>query len=214
MFPDKVFLASKSPRRLELLSFCFRKVEQIQSLRIEPKWEHKESAKDYLKRCIQVKSLGAEEAYQLLPRHRGWHFVVAADTIVVLNGEIFGKPDSPADAEKMLGKMVGREHEVLTSYSVSLNYAGSLVENHTELLTTKVKFRKASKAEIRSYVKTGEPLDKSGSYGVQGPALQFVESIQGSYQSVMGIPLFEILKLATIWEKKHLSLAENRLDAS
>ncbi len=204
MFPDKVFLASKSPRRLELLSFCFQNVQQIQSLRDEPKWDHDEKAVDYLKRCIEVKALGAEEAYVLQEKnsknHSENHLLVAADTIVMLKGEIFGKPDSPKDAEKMLQKMMGQQHSVLTAFSVVLYQSGKKAKEETKLLETKVRFRKASLSEIKAYVKTGEPLDKSGSYGVQGPALQFVESVEGSYQSVMGIPLFEIMQLCQKWK--------------
>lgn len=211
MVADKVFLASKSPRRLELLRFCFNNVQQIQSLRDEPLWEKKETAEAYLKRCISVKALGAEEAYQkhmqLQPHgafeSKKWSLLVAADTIVLLAGEIFGKPDSPAGAVKMLQKMMGKEHQVLTAYSVDLYCGTQRKETHRELLRTKVKFRKASLAEIKAYVKTGEPLDKSGSYGVQGPAMQFVESVDGSYQSVMGLPLFEIQKLTRAWMKKY-----------
>jgi len=211
MFPDKVFLASKSPRRLELLRFCFDNVEQIQSLRDEPLWDKGESAENYLKRCIDVKALGAKEAYEKLMQSQEfraknenqWCLLIAADTIVVLKGEIFGKPDSPAGAVKMLQKMVGKEHSVVTAYSVDLYQGTALKESCRELLKTQVKFRKTSLAEIKAYVKTGEPLDKSGSYGVQGPAMQFVESVAGSYQSVMGIPLFEIQKLNRAWMKKY-----------
>lgn len=211
MVPDKVFLASKSPRRLELLRFCFDNVEQIHSLRDEPLWEKGESAESYLERCIDVKALGAKEAYEKLMQsqqfrvaHEGsWSLLVAADTIVVLKKEIFGKPDSPAGAVKMLQKMVGKEHSVMTAYSVDLYFGSECKESHRELLKTQVKFRKAPLAEIKAYVKTGEPLDKSGSYGVQGPAMQFVESVKGSYQSVMGIPLFEIQKLNRAWMKKY-----------
>lgn len=202
MFPDKVFLASKSPRRLELLSFCFENVQQIQSLREEPLWNKKESAEAYLKRCIEVKALGAEEAYEKLlngSSSTSWSLVVAADTIVVLSGRVFGKPESPVHSVKMLQEMSGKEHRVLTAYSLSLFNGATKKDSFVSVSSTKVKFRKLSLAEISAYVKTGEPLDKSGSYGVQGPAMQFVEKIEGSYQSVMGVPLFAIQKKVSEW---------------
>lgn len=206
MISDKVFLASKSPRRLELLSFCFKNVEQIQSLREEPKWDDGESSIEYMKRCLEVKALGAEEAYLKYVEKSGfsgWSMLVAADTIVVLKGELFGKPESPAGAVKMLQKMMGKKHEVLTAYSVDLYQGTKRMECVRELVKTGVTFRRAPLSEIQAYVKTGEPLDKSGSYGVQGPAMQFVEKVEGSYQSVMGIPLFEIQKLNKDWAKKY-----------
>lgn len=210
MVADKVFLASKSPRRLELLRFCFENVQQIQSLRDEPLWNKDESAENYLKRCLEVKALGAEEAFQNHMQMQGfkkkntWNLVIAADTIVVLKGEIFGKPGTPARAIKMLQKMMGQQHTVMTAYSVDLFQGTEKKESCRDILKTKVKFRKAPLAEVKAYVKTGEPMDKSGSYGVQGPAMQFVESVEGSYQSVMGIPLFEIQKLSRAWTKKYL----------
>lgn len=211
MFPDKVILASKSPRRLELLSLLFaqkgRNVEQIHSLRDEPKWDEGDAAENYLKRCIDVKTLGATEAFDISLQNEGWQLVVAADTIVVLKGEIYGKPDNSAHAVKMLMTMMGQEHRVLTAYSLTLykteNKKREKKEAFWELLETRVRFRKAPLAEVKAYVKTGEPLDKSGSYGVQGPALQFVESVKGSYQSVMGIPLFEIQKKVNSWKTKY-----------
>ncbi len=204
MFPDKVFLASKSPRRLELLNSSFQNVQQIQCLREEPTWHSGESAENYLVRCLEVKSLGAQESYlEKYSSSKKWHFVVSADTIVVLKGELFGKPASPAGAVKMLQKMVGKEHTVMTAYAVDLFWGAEKKESVLNTLKTKVRFRKASLTEIKTYVKSGEPLDKSGSYGVQGPAMQFVESIDGSYQSVMGIPLFEIQKLQLLWKTKY-----------
>ncbi|MEZ4814919.1 MAG: Maf family protein [Bdellovibrionota bacterium] len=206
MLIDKVFLASKSPRRLELLRFCFENVEQIQCLREEPKWEIKETAEHYLKRCIEVKSLGAKEALELRMKTASsdeGSLLVAADTIVVLDGEIFGKPESSVGAVKMLSRMMGREHQVMTAYSVALFQGSEEKEAHTALLKTRVRFRKAPLAEIKAYVKTGDSLDKSGSYGVQGPAMQFVEKVDGSYQSVMGLPLFEIQKITQAWKKNY-----------
>lgn len=207
MFPDKVFLASKSPRRLELLSFCFKKVQQINSLREEPLWNGVESAREYLKRCIEVKSLGAEEAYEKILEKEAslaWSLVVSADTIVVLDERVFGKPESSRHSIKMLQEMSGREHKVLTAYALSLFKGKEKKTAYIDVSSTGVKFRKLKLSEIKTYVKTGEPLDKSGSYGVQGPAMQFVEKVAGSYQSVMGIPLYAIQAKLKEWEREYL----------
>lgn len=208
MLPDKVFLASKSPRRLELLSSAFKNVEQINSLLEEPKWHKNQSPAEYLKECIAVKALGARQAYDLLQNkiqnRSDWSMIVAADTVVVRGPILYGKPEGPKAAVNMLSEIMGKEHRVQTAYYLGLYQGGVLKDEVQDLISTSVKFRKASIKEIEAYVKTGEPLDKSGSYGVQGPALQFVEKVEGSYASVMGLPVYEIHKQVSIWQKKFL----------
>jgi septum formation protein len=204
----KVFLASQSPRRLELLSLIFPNLQKIQSTREEPLFEKNQNPRDYLDYCIEVKSLGAREAYtQHIESEKDpskqWNLVVAADTVVLLGKTLFGKPEGAAGAKKMLVKMMGLKHSVLTAYSLELFEGAKSVEFFSEVLETKVKFKKSSTREIKDYVKTGEPLDKSGSYGVQGPALQFVESIEGSYASVMGIPSYALLSKVQKWQRKY-----------
>ncbi len=206
MLPDKVFLASKSPRRLELLSSAFKNVEQINSLLEEPKWHKNQSPADYLKDCIAIKSLGARQAYELHQdktlNKNTWALIVAADTVVVRGQILYGKPEGPQGAVEMLSELMGKEHVVQTAYYVGLYKGKVLKDEFQDLISTKVCFRKTSRKDIEAYVKTGEPLDKSGSYGVQGPALQFVEKVEGSYASVMGLPVFEIHKKILFWQKK------------
>jgi septum formation protein len=205
MLLDKVFLASKSPRRLELLSSAFQKVEQIDSLLEEPKWHKNQSPAEYINQCIAIKSLGARQAYELYQeknQNNTWALIVAADTVVVRGPILYGKPEGPKGAVQMLTELMGKEHQVQTAYYVGLYQGGVLKDEFQDLISTKVRFRKASLKEIEAYVKTGEPLDKSGSYGVQGPALQFVEKVEGSYASVMGLPVFEIHKQVSFWQKK------------
>ena len=212
MLPDKVFLASKSPRRLELLSSAFEKVEQINSLLEEPKWQKNQSPAQYLQECIAIKALGARQAYELQQntklqnqQNKGdWALIVAADTVVVRGKILYGKPEGPEGAVQMLSELMGKEHVVQTAYYLGLYKEGILQDEVQNLISTKVRFRKASQQEILAYVRTGEPLDKSGSYGVQGPALQFVEKVDGSYASVMGLPVFEIHKQVVLWQKKFL----------
>lgn len=208
MLPDKVFLASKSPRRLELLSSAFKNVEQINSLLDEPKWHKNQGPAEYLKECIAIKALGARQAYELhrdkTQNNNTWELIVAADTVVVRGQILYGKPENSKGAVQMLTELMGKEHVVQTAYYVGLYQTGVLQDEFQDLISTKVRFRKASTKEIETYVRTGEPLDKSGSYGVQGPALQFVEKVEGSYASVMGLPVFEIHKQVSLWEKKFL----------
>lgn len=117
--------------------------------------------------------------------------VIGADTIVVLDGEIFGKPDSVAGAEKMLARLAGKRHEVITGLAIC---AGSSVYTAAEV--TEVYFGDMTAEEIREYVATGEPLDKSGSYALQGGATKFIEKIHGDWSNVVGLPVYRLKKLA------------------
>ncbi len=114
--------------------------------------------------------------------------VVAADTIVVRDGVILGKPTDADDAIAMLRSLSGRSHEVVTGFAVS--GGGSTTR---EAVTTRVTFRPLTDAVIRDYVATGEPMDKAGSYGIQGIGAMLVTSIDGSYTNVVGLPLVEVL---------------------
>ncbi len=112
--------------------------------------------------------------------------VIAADTIVVLDGQILGKPAGPADARRMLAQLSGREHSVMTGIAVAEVPAGRLA---TDLAVTAVRFRQLAPEEIDAYVATGEPLDKAGAYGIQEKGALFVEKIDGCYSNVVGLPL-------------------------
>jgi septum formation protein len=122
--------------------------------------------------------------------------VIGADTIVELDGDIIGKPASPEDAIHTLQRMQGREHTVYTGLAVLKNDYSDI-----RFDATKVRFRPMSEKEIRWYVSTGDPLDKAGSYGIQGLASVFVESIEGDYFNVVGLPapvLYEMLLKANV----------------
>jgi len=208
VFPDKVILASNSPRRLELLGAAFNNVEKINSKAEEPTWHKGESARDYLKRCVEVKAQGARDAFEEQIKSStyasGWNLLVVADTIVVLGERLFGKPESPQGAFDMLSTLMGKTHEVQTAFALDLYRSEKRVDSFNEILITRVTFAKPTPQELWNYVKTGEPMDKSGSYGVQGPALQFVKKIEGSYLSVMGLPIARISEQLKSWQKKHL----------
>lgn len=116
--------------------------------------------------------------------------ILAADTLVALDGEILGKPRDRAEAARMLRKLSGRTHRVLTG--MALFFQGQ-VRTHVE--TTQVEFSPLSEKDIAWYIATGEPLDKAGAYGIQGKAALFIPSIQGSYTNVVGLPLAPLKKL-------------------
>ncbi|MCI6956047.1 MAG: Maf family protein [Candidatus Faecousia sp.] len=170
-----LILASGSPRRRELLSlfgipFIIRAadIDETMNPALPPETE--------VARVSRLKALA-------VPREEE-DVVVAADTIVVCGGRVLGKPHSPDEAEKMLRLLSGREHQVMTGCTVC---APGGTETFTEI--TALRFRELSDAEIRRYVASGEPMDKAGSYGIQGGAALFCEGMQGDYYNVMGLPV-------------------------
>jgi septum formation protein len=116
--------------------------------------------------------------------------ILAADTCVVLDDEIFGKPRDRADAEAMLRRLSGREHTVLTA--VTLLHETS---DYAALNASRVTFRGLTNGEIRRYWDTGEPVDKAGAYAIQGRAAAFISRIEGSYSGIVGLPLYEVAQL-------------------
>lgn len=115
--------------------------------------------------------------------------IVAADTVVVVDGQVLGKPAGAGHAKEMLCLLSGRSHEVLTAFCL---WRGGVVERHVE--RTEIRFKPLSEEEIEAYVATGSPLDKAGAYGIQEQAGIFVESIHGDYYNVMGLPLCALVK--------------------
>lgn len=173
-----LILASGSPRRRELLSgleldFTVRPVDVDETPRPE------EPPKDYVLRLAREKAQSQAEPGEV---------VLAADTIVVLDDRLLGKPDDPADARAMLGRMVGREHTVLTGVAV-LDPARSDDGLAVDLDVSQVRLASMSPEDVAWYVDTGEPLDKAGSYAIQGLGALFVEAVEGNYTNVVGLPL-------------------------
>ncbi|HTQ78605.1 MAG TPA: Maf family protein [Thermoanaerobaculia bacterium] len=180
-------LASASPRRRELLgslglTFALRPMDLDETPRPG------EAPVEYVRRLAIEKALaaGAAAAAPGSPE-----LVLAADTTVVLDGDILGKPEDPADARRMLGRIAGREHTVHTG--VALHAAGAVGAGEPRTIdtveTSRVRMAPLSAAEIEWYVATGEPLDKAGSYAVQGLGALFVEEVFGNYTNVVGLPL-------------------------
>jgi len=180
-----ILLASASPRRSELLrqvgiAHAVRPVNVDESVRAD------EAPAAYVLRLAEAKAAALWR--QLAPEER--KPVLAADTTVALEGEIFGKPGSLAEARGMLGRLSGRTHAVHTAIAL-LHAQGSAARVSSSTVT----FRELTPAEIDWYWHTGEPADKAGGYAVQGRAAAFISHIAGSYSGIMGLPLFETWEL-------------------
>ena len=191
----KIYLASKSPRRRELLRQVGVDFELL-SLRSDPGRGadvsedvfRDEPALDYVERVARAKGAFAWNVLHL--RRMPLRPVLSADTTVSIDGHILGKPADAAEATAMLERLSGRTHQVLTS--VTLHYT-NIFEQVTQV--SNVRFAKLSPATIRAYCATAEPYDKAGAYGIQGMAALFIEHIEGSHSGIMGLPVFETAQL-------------------
>ena len=171
----EVILASQSPRRKELMGlfhipFIVRvsQTDETMDAGLSPA----EAVAAVSRRKAEAVTRNPEDV------------VIAADTIVVCDGQVLGKPKDEADAFRMLRLLSGRDHQVMTGMCV---LRGKLAQVHTEV--TDIHFRPLSDQEILSYIRTGEPMDKAGSYGIQGGAALFAEKMAGDYYNVMGLPV-------------------------
>ena len=183
-------LASASPRRREILSEAGYVFDVVPSA-VEEKFQLDVSP-DVL--AMRLARLKAEDVAGSLPPEA---VVLGADTIVVLGGEILGKPEGEADAKRMLGLLSGQTHEVITGFTV-IRHSDS--QEISLAVTTLVRFRKLTQEEIASYVATGEPMDKAGAYGIQGLGGKLVESIEGDFNNVVGLPLEEVAQVLKSFE--------------
>lgn len=172
-----VILASKSPRRQELLRLL--DVEfTVQTADIDETMDPSLPFED------EVARVSAEKAAAIAKTAAADDIVISADTIVAAKGEILGKPADKADAARMLRMLSGDWHEVMTAVTVCRGDVSM-----TRVSRTKIRFRTVSDAEIDAYIATGEPMDKAGSYGIQGKASVFAEELHGDYFGVMGLPV-------------------------
>ena len=172
-----IILASESPRRRELLA----RMGLDFIIRTAP---HDETMNPFAVPSDEVARVSLLKAQAVYPNCRDEDIIVAADTIVVCDGLMMGKPRSESEAFSMLRRLSGRDHQVLTGLTV---LGGDRTENLT--VTTTLRFRALSDAEIRNYIATGEPMDKAGAYGIQGLAAMFVVGLDGDYYNVMGLPV-------------------------
>ncbi|WP_274584856.1 Maf family protein [Neisseria leonii] len=176
-------LASASPRRREILESLGFLIERT-AADIDETPRPDETAAAYVCRMAREKNAAAYARYQTgLP-------LLTADTCVALNGKILGKPQHPAEAHEMLTALSGTVHQVHTA--VHLHHQGRA---YHVLHTSHVRFRTLAEDEIARYIRSGEPLDKAGAYGIQGAAGVWVSSLDGSFTGVMGLPVFETCQL-------------------
>jgi septum formation protein len=177
---QKLILASTSPRRAELL----RSAGLAFSVRHPDADEQRKENETPIDYAVRT----AREKAQSIPVENG-EVVIGADTVVAVEGRILGKPADAADAEEMLRQLSGKMHEVVTG--VCLHARQKTVRFHA---ATSVLFRDLSDEEIRTYIATGEPMDKAGAYAIQGGAVGMVRRIDGSYSNVVGLPLCELIE--------------------
>jgi septum formation protein len=204
---SQLILASSSPRRKDLLESLGFSVKAIPPNTDESQFEGEEP-ENYVKRLARDKVLAVmarlhatfyteDEAPQragrgLATTREDSRWVVGADTIVVLDGEIFEKPRDSHDAYEMISRLSGRDHEVITGFclfDIKKNKEG------IQAVRTVVRFKELSKTEMEKYVGLGEGGDKAGGYAVQGVGAYFIESIHGSYTNVVGLPLCQVVEM-------------------
>lgn len=174
----KIVLASASPRRKELLEQLGLKFE------VDPASDAENISQDLPPQELAV-AVSVSKASAVAGRHKN-SIIIAADTFGVLRGKIIGKPQTEAGARKMLKRLSGKVHSVITGFTVLDTGSGRIVTRSVE---TKVRIKKLTDEEIDAYVRTGEPLDKAGAYAIQGLGSVIVDGIEGDYYNVVGLPL-------------------------
>ena len=181
-----LILASQSPRRRELLGL-FRRDFSVKVADIDEKMDENAAPYDEVARVSRDKAMA-------IPCAPG-DVIIAADTIVVCENQVLGKPRDTADAARMLRLLSDRDHQVMTGMTVR-----SLEKTVTVTEVTDIHFRALSQEEIDAYIATGEPMDKAGSYGIQGGAALFAEKMVGDYYNVMGLPVCRLWKILQEFE--------------
>lgn len=178
----RIVLASQSPRRAELLGRLGLEFE-IRPAGVDETYIDHEMPADHAERLAREKAvaIAGSEPDAL---------VIGSDTIVIIDGDVLGKPRDREEAAAMLMRLSGREHEVYTAVAV---VRGERIESALERV--RVRFRRLDRTECEEYVATGEPMDKAGAYGIQGFGSALVESIEGDYFAVMGLPVVRTLEL-------------------
>jgi len=186
LLKEKLILASKSPRRAEILQAVGWPFEQI-AANIDETRHEAEDAIAYVQRLAQTK---AEKVASQISEG----LVLGADTVVVIEGEILGQPGDDANARRMLGLLNGKWHEVLTG--VALVRAGDVQRTLVDHQLTRVRFCEMTAKEIEWYVSSGEPGDKAGAYAIQGQGGIFVREIEGDYFNIVGLPIRLVYEMA------------------
>lgn len=180
----RIILASSSPRRRELLRLLGLDFEVIPGKEVEYPYSGGDPA-------AYAQDLALRKA-RAVAGLAGEGLVIGADTIVLLDGRVLGKPKDEQEAEEMLSLLSGRKHQVITGVAVVEAQSG---RSSLRAVKTEVAFRPLSREEIRAYIATGEPLDKAGAYGIQGYGAILVERVEGCYFNVVGLPLATLVEM-------------------
>jgi septum formation protein len=188
----KLILASQSPRRKSLLEQLGYQFSTLAADIDESVYED-ENAKSYVLRLAQEKALIIFKT--LTDKEQKKSIVLGADTSVVIDGTILGKPANETDCIKTLSQLENNQHQVLTAIALVDYKAMTTGDIASTIVTTNVHFKPLTLSEIKRYWKTGEPCDKAGSYAIQGVGGQFITTINGSYSAVVGLPLYETSQL-------------------
>jgi septum formation protein len=186
---QKITLASASPRRKELLVLAGFSPEVVPS-----SVEEKITGADPSKAAEGLSRIKCLDVAEKKKSAAGRSVVLGSDTIVVLDDRILGKPKDRENACRMLRRLQGRKHQVITGVTIALVEDGSIRETDTFSSRTDVWVASMSEEEIHAYVETGDPLDKAGAYGIQGPFARFVEKIEGDYYTVVGLPVAAVYR--------------------
>jgi septum formation protein len=190
LYKNKIILASGSPRRRELIGYLFKNTSVLRYACDEPVWQKGQSAKAYLEQVLDEKWRCA----QLALEQGSKDLLLVADTIVIQGKRVLGKPRDQKEACEMLRSLSKGPHIVWTGFR--LGVADGSQKSVTQVVESKVSFRKLSEKEIRDYVKSGEPMDKAGAYGFQGIGMQNIATIEGPYTNIVGLPLEALRKAA------------------
>ena len=198
-----IYLASKSPRRSELLQQVGVK-HKIIDFGVDEKINSSNSPQENV-RALSVLKCQEGVRKVIIEKMRSFP-VLAADTIVVLGDKIFGKPESEPDAIAMLLKLSGKTHTVITAVTIGI-INKEQAKFHTISVSSDVEFAKLTEDDCKEYCKTQEPFDKAGSYGIQGYGSAFIKKINGSYPNIVGLPIHEVVELlkelgVSYWDQK------------
>jgi len=184
MKKQEIILASSSPRRLELMKKAVEEFKVFPSSFNEQKVKEKVAAKFAVKAAIgKAKDVGIRHPSSI---------IIGADTIVVLNGKIFGKPKNPGDAKRTLSALSGKTHQVITGVAVYKNDEDKLISSYE---STDVIFRRITQKDIRDYISDETVHDKAGSYAIQDIGGRFIKAIKGDYDNVVGLPVSLVKQL-------------------
>ena len=187
---EKIILASASPRRREILNAVGIEFEVVKSDADEESVSKELAPEIYVQELALLKAVDATK--KLKEKNRQNMLIISADTVVVSDCKILGKPVDKEDAKRILTSLSGKEHSVITGICITrLDDAFSVCDS----VTTKVKFRKLADTEIDEYIKTGEPMDKAGAYGIQGRGALLTEGICGDYFNVVGLPVSRLCEI-------------------